>query len=129
MDTVYLVAYLKPSEPLHDEAVGVLESLGPNRKISQAALIELDLLMKSRGFTLDERLKTWKFLEKLIPAETVELIIPQDFTIAAVLTEKYGLDYFDGLVAAQCMVRNAKPLTTDKDIINVVSKVTISDIN
>jgi len=32
-------------------------------------------------------------------------------------------------VAAQCMVRNAKPLTTDKDIINVVSKVTISDIN
>ena len=84
MDTVYLVAYLKPSEPLHDEAVGVLESLGPSRKISQAALIELDLLMKSRGFTLDERLKTWKFLEKLIPAKTIEPIIPRDFTIAAV---------------------------------------------
>jgi len=128
VDTVYLVAYLKPSEPLHGEAVGVLESLGPSRKVSQAALIELDLLMKSRGFTLDERLKTWKFLEKLIPVETIEPIIPQDFTVATVLTEKYGLDYFDGLVAAQCIIRNAKPLTTDKDIVNIISKVSTLNI-
>jgi len=45
-----------------------------------------------------------------------------DFTIATLLTEKYGLDYFDALIVAQCITRNAKPLTTDKEVIEAVAK-------
>ena len=122
IDTVYIVAYLRSSDPLHSEAKSVMEELRPHRRVSQASLLELDLLMKSRGFTLAERLKTWILLEKIIPNELVELLNPQDLTIAVILTEKYGLDYFDALIAAQCITRNAKPLTTDKDIIEAVSK-------
>lgn len=122
VDTVYLIAYLRPSDPLHTKAVEIIESLGNHRKVSQASLIELDLLMKSRGFTIDERLKTWTLLEKIIPIEAIEPVSPQDFAIAVILAEKHGLDYFDALIAAQCITRNAKPLTTDKEIIKIVSK-------
>ena len=121
-DTVYIMAYFRLSDPLHSEAINIIEGLGSHRKVSQASLLELDLLMKSRGFTPAERLKTWILLEKVIPIEAVEVLNPQDFTVATVLTEKYGLDYFDALVAAQCITRNAKPVTTDEDIIEAVSK-------
>ena len=55
VDTVYLVAYFRPNDPLHDRAIEVLEGLDEERRVSQAALIELDLLMKSRGFNYRER--------------------------------------------------------------------------
>jgi len=122
VDTVYLIAYLKPSDPLHTRAVEIIESLGNHRKVSQASLVELDLLMKSRGFTVDERLKTWVLLEKIISTEAIEPVNPQDLAIAVILAEKHMLDYFDAIIAAQCITRNAKPLTTDKEIIEVVSK-------
>ena len=122
VDTVYLIAYLRPSDPLHSRAMEIMESLGGHRRVSQASLIELDLLMKSRGFTTEERLKTWTFLRKIIPTEAIEPVNPQDFAIATLLTEKYGLDYFDALIAAQCITRNAKPLTTDKEIIEAITK-------
>jgi len=122
VDTVYLIAYLRPSDPLHSRATEIMESLGGHRKVSQASLIELDLLMKYRGFTTEERLKTWTFLEKIIPTEAIEPVNSQDFAIATLLTEKYGLDYFDALIVAQCITRNAKPLTTDKEVIEAVAK-------
>ena len=42
--------------------------------------------------------------------------------IATYLAIIYNLDYFDSLILAQCVVRKAKPLTTDKEILDVVSK-------
>ena len=42
--------------------------------------------------------------------------------IATYLVTTYNLDYFDSLISAQCIVREAKPLTTDKEILDVVSK-------
>ncbi len=121
VDTVYIIAYLRPSDPLHSEALSIVEGLGPHRRVSQASLIELDLLMKSRGFTVAERLKTWMLLEKVIPIEAIEPLSPQDFALAAILIEKQALDYFDALIAAQCIARNARPVTTDRDIIEIVS--------
>lgn len=128
VDTVYIVAYLRRSDPLHGEAVSIVERLGPHRKVSQASLIELDLLMKSRGFTFKERLKSWTLLGKIIPEEAIEPLNPHDFAIATVLVEEHGLDYFDALIAAQCIARNAKPLTTDRDIVEIVSKTSMREL-
>ncbi len=47
MDTVYLVAYFRLSDPLHRDAVKIIEGLSKNRKITEASLIEFDLLMKA----------------------------------------------------------------------------------
>jgi len=58
VDTVYLVAYFRPSDKAHDNAISIIENLGNGRVISQVSLIEFDLLMKSRGFSYDKRMKT-----------------------------------------------------------------------
>ncbi len=122
VDTVYLVAYFKPSDPLHEDAVSIIENLGDGRVISQTSLIEFDLLMKTRGLSSDERLKAWFVLYKLIDIDTIEPVTPLDIIVATYLTTDFKLDYFDALIAAQCMVRKAKPLTTDKEIIDIVSR-------
>ncbi len=122
VDTVYLVAYFKPSDPLHEDAVRIIENLGKERRVSQASLIEFDLLMKSRGLGLYDRLKAWMVLNKLISNDSVEPVLPLDMIIALYLYEKYGLDYFDALIVAQCIARNAKPLTTDKEIIQTIAR-------
>ncbi|MDK2373119.1 MAG: hypothetical protein QI197_07075 [Candidatus Korarchaeota archaeon] len=46
---------------------------------------------------------------------------PSDIALGAFLSSK-GLDYFDSLIAAQCLVRGAKPVTTDQGIIEVIEK-------
>ena len=122
VDTVYLVAFLNPDDPRHEEAVELLSGLGAGRRISQAALIELDLLMKSRGFSPEERESAWLVLTRVIPEDAVEPLTPQDFAAAVELHESKGLDYFDALVAAQCAVRGARPLTTDAAILKALEK-------
>jgi predicted nucleic acid-binding protein len=122
VDTVYLVALLNPDDPKHEEAVELLSDLGTSRRVSQAALIELDLLMKSRAFTIEERRNAWLVLTRVIPEEAVELLAPKDFAVAVELHESEGLDYFDALVAAQCVVRNAKPVTTDIAILKTFER-------
>lgn len=120
LDTVYLVAYLRPSDPLHQEAEELLSKLGNGRAVSQAALLDLDLIMKSRGFTARERTRVWALLECVLPSGVIETLVPSDFAVAVELCETMGLDYFDALVAAQCVVRGARPLTTDGEIIEAV---------
>ncbi|AEM39617.1 hypothetical protein Pyrfu_1763 [Pyrolobus fumarii 1A] len=122
VDTVYLIAYLNPDDRLHEHALTVIENMPSWRRVSQAALIELDLLMKSRGFTLEERMDTWSLLATLIPREHVEPLLPSDFALATVLVHDRKLDYFDALIAAQCINRGGKPLTTDMEIIKVVEE-------
>ena len=122
IDTIYLIAYFRPSDPLHENAIAYLENLGDDRVVSQASLMEFDLLMKTRGLESEERRKTWLILHKLIDASTIEPVTPLDMAIATYLVTTYNLDYFDSLISAQCIVREAKPLTTDKEILDVVSK-------
>jgi len=111
-----------PSDPIHEESIEIIENLGRERKISQAALIEFDLLMKSRGFSYSERIKTWSILKGLISIEVIEILSPLDIIVATYLVEKYGMDYFDSLIASQCITRKASPITTDKNIESIVLK-------
>ena len=122
VDTVYLVAFLNPDDPRHGGAVELLSGLGASRRVSQAALIELDLLMKSRGFSPEERESAWLVLAQVIPENAVEPLVPRDFAVAVELCEAEGLDYFDALVAAQCAVRGARPITTDTAILKVLER-------
>ncbi len=62
----------------------------------------------------------WLVLAEVVPSELVEALTPRDFAVAVELHEVGGLDYFDALVAAQCVVRGARPLTTDSAILRAV---------
>ena len=120
IDTVYLVAYLTPSDRLHSAAVKLLEKeLGELVRVSEAALMELDLIMKSRGYTAEERERTWLYLTAVLGGN-VEPLLPIDFAVAARLEAVEGLDCFDALVAAQCINRGAEPVTTDQEVVAAV---------
>ncbi len=128
VDTVYLIAFLRRTDALQSEAVKIIERLGKNTKVSQAALIELDLLMKSRGFSSNERIKTWTLLEKIIPVNAIEMLTSKDFALATILIDFYSMDYFDALIDSQCILRKAKLLTTDNDIISIVESLRIEEL-
>jgi len=122
IDTVYLVAYLRPSDPLHGEARRLLEEELPagRARVSEAAIAELDLILKSRGAGTGEREKIWLLLSAVV-GDAVEPLLPGDMALAAWLEER-GLDYFDALVAAQCINRGAEPATTDEEILAAVEE-------
>ena len=125
VDTVYLVAYLRPgSGELHQEARRLLEEelSSGDARVSAASILELDLILKSRGATAGEREKIWLLLSAVI-GDRVEPILPGDMALAAVLEER-GLDYFDALIAAQCINRGAEPATTDEEILSAVEEYT-----
>ena len=121
VDTVYLVAYFRPSDPLHGTAVEVVENLSLERRVSQIALVEFDLLMKSRRLSQSDRISAWVLLQGLIGADAIELVTPLDMAAATFLSSRYGIDYFDSIIAGQCLLRKAKPLTTDEEIIRTVN--------
>ncbi len=54
---IHPVTYFKLSGSLHEDAIGIIENLNEERRVSQASLIEFDLLMKSRSLGLNDRLK------------------------------------------------------------------------
>jgi len=118
VDTVYLVVFLNPDDPRHGEAVELLSGLGASRRVSQAALIELDLLMKLRGFSPEERGSAWLVLAQVVPENAVEPLVPRDFAVAVELREAEGLDYFD----TQCAVRGTKLVTTEAAIFKVLER-------
>jgi predicted nucleic-acid-binding protein len=122
VDTVYLVAYINPQDKLYSKAREIFENMGSHTFISSYALLELDLIMKSRGFTVEERIDAWTILESKI-AENVAHPHPQDHRLA---TELQGLDYdyFDSLIAAQAARLQAKPLTKDAKLIEAYNKIT-----
>lgn len=122
IDTVHLIAYFKPSDPLHRYVITYIKNLGDEKVISQASLVEFDLLMKTCGIKDEERIKTWLVLRRLIDAVMVEPVTPLDMVIATYIATNYNMDYFDSLISAQCIIRRAKPLTADREIIDVVSK-------
>ena len=122
VDTVYLVAYFRVEDPCHKEAREIIEKLGDEVKISEASLIEFDLLLGSRGFTLDERFETWMVLNSLIDDRDIEVVTPKDLFLATYMVYKYGIDYFDSIISAQCIIRRAIPITTDREILEIIKR-------
>lgn len=64
-----------------------------------SALVESDLLLKSKGFNCSERIKTWDILRNL-SIEVIEILPPLDFIVATYLVKEYGIDYFDSLITS-----------------------------
>lgn len=118
IDTIYLVAYLVESDPLHEEAVSLIER--EEGSIPCVSLLELDLILKTRGFSAVERNDTWRLLSVYISENRVVSLTPEDLALASRLEER--LDYFDALVAAQAINRGMNVITTDESIKSAVSR-------
>lgn len=74
--------------------------------------------MKGRNFTLNERREAFEWLGLMIPPERV-LCNSMPSLRTALNLQKRGLGYFDSLIAAVAIEKDAHVVTTDKAVSRV----------
>jgi predicted nucleic-acid-binding protein len=117
IDTVALVGFLNPDDKAHARASEhmVSVSAGNDVFVPASTLVEVDLVMKIRGYTETERKTSWTALESAIPTEKLISNSASSLRDAIVLQEK-GMDYFDSLIASLAKENGSTVITTDKRI-------------
>jgi len=122
LDTVVLIGALCTGSRHHAESVKHLDRLRETDEIGVpvVVLLEADLVMKTRGYSAEERRLTWRALEGWISADKVVSNTASSMQGAVVLQER-GLDYFDSLIASLAIEAGATVVTTDRALSGVVS--------
>lgn len=124
LDTVVLFAAGDEDDPQHQTALGYLESLAENAfYIASFALLEFDIVLKSRGYTFDERMEKHALLLRDFPLveEKSSKLRPSTLFLAAKLEKEVGLEYFDAGVAAEALQHDAIVISTDHAFEKVAS--------
>jgi len=83
--------------------------------VPSAAILEADLVMKTRGYDYKERRSTWHALEYRIPATK---ILPNSISSVRVALDlqEGGMDYFDSLITSAALEHKAVVITTDRAV-------------
>lgn len=113
LDTMVLIASLDPDHPLHRRALHHLGRVASEDVyVPSPAVLEMDLELKSHGFTKEERREAYTSLLGYVGEEK---ILP--LTLEAIL-ETVGLEeiggYFDALIGATAKLRGASVISKDK---------------
>jgi len=121
LDTVVIIGALSTENRHHAESVKHLEELSESgeARVPMTALLEADLVMKTRGYTAEERRLTWRALQGWIADDRV---IPNTITSLrdAVALQECGLDYFDSFIVSLAVEAGATVVTTDVALRDVV---------
>lgn len=122
-DTIVLVGSLNTASAYHSRASKYLNLIATDQEtfVPAVNLIELDLVMKGRNYTFDQRRDAFDLLSDFIPESKIVPNSTTSLKIAAGL-EKDGMSYFDSLISAIAVEKEATVLTTD-DMISKVARV------
>ncbi len=122
-DTMVLVGALNPKDVFHKVAFGHLEAVrrGPDTFVPSMAAVEFDLVMKGRGYTSREREDALDWLANMIPSEKIVCNSVFSLREAAKLQEK-GMGYFDSMISALALEKDAVVITRDK-VISEAAKI------
>ena len=119
LDTVVLFGAANPKDPYHKKSIEHLARLTePNYYIAGFALFEFDIVMKSRGFSLKERMLRHALLARDFPASTskVRSLSPTTLYLAVDIEGTQRIDYFDAGVAAEAKALDGLVISTDRVI-------------
>lgn len=119
-DTIVFVGAINPDNKHHAVAKRYLEGIADDLEtfVPSVTLIEFDLVMKGRKYTRYQRNDAFDWLSSFIPDSK---IIPNSVPSLkkAADFEEEGVGYFDSLVSALAMEKEAEVLTTDYAISRV----------
>ncbi len=128
IDTLVLFAAADSMDKLHEKGVMFLKEVNNNHLwiLPSFALLEFDLVLKSRGYSESDRMKKYALLindyanieQKTMP------ITPKIIHETARVESLYNLDYFDAGMVASALILDRKIATTDK-IISQISEIDI----
>jgi predicted nucleic acid-binding protein len=88
--------------------------------VPSSSLTEFDLVMKGRNYTVNQRRDAFDWLANFIPETKIVFGSVGTFKIAAGL-EEGGMSYFDSLISAAAIEKDATVLTPDEEISRVVN--------
>lgn len=113
LDTMVLIGSLDPDSPLHRRAIHHLRRVRREEVyVPSAAVLEMDLELKTHGFSKDERQEA---ATSLLGYVGDEKILPFTFEM---LGEAAGLEsvagYFDALIGSTAKTRRAKVVSRDR---------------
>jgi predicted nucleic acid-binding protein len=116
LDTVVLFAAADPLDKFHRDGVRQLRKVGGGTQIGTSALMEFDIVLKSRGLSASDRMKEMALLMKDYPnvAFSVHRISPSTLYLAALHEREFGLDYFDALIAAEAAEQDGEVVSSDR---------------
>lgn len=117
LDTVVLFGAVDPKDQRHEKSRKYLASL--NRTdffLAGFAMVEFDIVMKSRGLSHTERMLRHALLAKDYPASTdkVRPVSPITLYLAAKIEGEEKIDYFDAGVAAEAKTLDGQIVSTDQ---------------
>lgn len=117
LDTVVLFGAADTKDPAHDKAKRFLARLEESDYyLASFAMLEFDIVMKSRGLSNEQRMLQHALLAKDYPASTgkVRPLSPTVLYLAARIEGEEGTDYFDAGVAAEAMSFDGFVVSTDR---------------
>jgi predicted nucleic acid-binding protein len=116
LDTVVLFGAADPKDPAHEKSLIYLSRLDqPGFYIATFALLEFDVVMKSRGYTYAERTVRHALFARDYPTSSTKVrpLSPEILYLIAKLEGEEKVDYFDAGVAAEAQAYDGQVVSTD----------------
>jgi len=117
IDTVALFAAADPTDRFHIKAMAQLRGLGGGLLLGTFALMEFDVVLKSRGLSAEARRRemTLLMIDFPLAVTSVHPITPKTLYLAALYEEKFVLGYFDSLIAAEASEHDGAIVSTNRE--------------
>jgi predicted nucleic acid-binding protein len=128
LDTVVLFGTADSNDPHHERAKRHLRRISePGVYLATFALLEFDIVMKSRGLLFEDRMEKHAILLRDNPEldRKVAGINPATLYLASSLEEAAELEYFDAGVAAEAIQLDGKVISTDRafDLVEGLTRI------
>jgi predicted nucleic acid-binding protein len=116
LDTMVFVSALDPVDRQHATAMSHMKSLraGQDTYVPTSTLTELDFVLRINGYSRNEMFETWEALAPFVGGK-LTATTPTAHQEAAML-RLGGMMYFDSLITALALERNAIVVTRDVEI-------------
>lgn len=117
LDTVVLFGTADSNDEHHERAKRHLRSVSePGVYLGMFALMEFDIVMKSRGLTFEDRMEKHASLLRDYPEldQKVTSVTPAVMYLTSRLEGEAKLEYFDAGVAAEALRLDGTVISTDR---------------
>jgi len=126
IDTEMLFA-LNPNDKKHDRALRALSIKG--LKAPDSALFEFQVVLRARGRKPEEVASAMKALKRIFESRKIKetsTISTSLFIKQAEIEERYGLSYFDSMIAASALAVDSEVVSDDAAFDKVPGLIWIS---
>ncbi|MHA1267612.1 MAG: type II toxin-antitoxin system VapC family toxin [Candidatus Helarchaeota archaeon] len=122
IDTIIIFGAADTKDKYHKLGLQYLQGVNEGEYlIPSLALLEFDIVLKSKGFSFEERMEKHALLLSDFPKIEKHLLKLSPIVLynLARIEEEYNLDYFDAGICAQALQDDGIVITPDKKISTV----------